>query len=565
MQKKTTFHRTLRFTLLCVALLIIVPLIFLLIYNYYFSVNIIYDQVAKTNKNMISLYMNQIDTALNEVDKHLVRKFLINDNYNGKLKTTLTSDDYVLTKIELHNEMKKDIVVYKIIDSFFIYFYDKDDLVEVFNTEISTREKKDVGNFIRKIEPDTQNWFVKKISNDYYIFKIFKIGNAYVGAWSKFANLLTPLELIDLGEKGISLFITDDGIPMSNQEIIESHEIELIPDKEDYYFSGEIESFLVISEKSAVGNFYFTVLIPEEFILADMPYIKNIIVIIVIVSILSLPVGVLLLNYFVLSPLNNILAVMKKIRKEGDMQSRIENDPYIYEFQVINGAFNKMMDRIQILKIKIYEEKLSKQKEELKHLKLQINPHFFLNSLNIIYSLAQTAEYEKIQTMTSYLMNYFRYMFSSNKDFVSLDEEIRFVENYIGIQKFRFLGKLDYAIKVENSLMDIPVPPIVIQTFVENSIKHGFTFDTNLFIDINIRESEDYQGCIEIIVRDNGTGFPEDILDRLSKGDKLSKGRQCIGIWNVKRRLELLYLENARLEFYNQSGALVKIILPEEP
>lgn len=66
MQKKTTFHRTLRFTLLCVALLIIVPLIFLLIYNYYFSVNIIYDQVAKTNKNMISLYMNQIDTALEE-------------------------------------------------------------------------------------------------------------------------------------------------------------------------------------------------------------------------------------------------------------------------------------------------------------------------------------------------------------------------------------------------------------------------------------------------------------------------------------------------------------------
>lgn len=73
----------------------------------------------------------------------------------------------------------------------------------------------------------------------------------------------------------------------------------------------------------------------------------------------------------------------------------------------MSGEFNRMADQIKKLKIDVYEEQLNKQRAELKHLQLQINPHFFLNSLNIIYSFTFTGQYDLIQKMSLYLMRYF--------------------------------------------------------------------------------------------------------------------------------------------------------------
>lgn len=71
------------------------------------------------------------------------------------------------------------------------------------------------------------------------------------------------------------------------------------------------------------------------------------------------------------------------------MNLRIPEYQTSEEFEIVNQRFNSMMSQIEALKIDIYEERLSKQKTELQHLQLQLNPHFFLNSLNIIYNFAQ--------------------------------------------------------------------------------------------------------------------------------------------------------------------------------
>ena len=77
----------------------------------------------------------------------------------------------------------------------------------------------------------------------------------------------------------------------------------------------------------------------------------------------------------------------------------------------MNSTFNNMLEEIDKLKSDVYEEKISRQKAELKHLQGQVNPHFYLNSLNIIYTLARTGELELLEEMCTCLIDYFRYMF----------------------------------------------------------------------------------------------------------------------------------------------------------
>ncbi len=111
---------------------------------------------------------------------------------------------------------------------------------------------------------------------------------------------------------------------------------------------------------------------------------------------------------------------------------------------MVNHTFNGMMEQIQELRIHVYEEQLNKQKAELQHLQLQINPHFFMNSLNIIYNLALVKNYALIQEMAISLVQYFRYMFRSNLTFLPLKDELQHIRNYIRIQELRFLDSAGF-------------------------------------------------------------------------------------------------------------------------
>jgi two-component system sensor histidine kinase YesM len=266
-----------------------------------------------------------------------------------------------------------------------------------------------------------------------------------------------------------------------------------------------------------------------------------------------------------LEPINRIVSAMKKLRK-GDLDERLPTYRNSTEFEVMNATFNHMISEIKDLKINVYEEKLNLQRAELKHLQLQINPHFFLNSLNIIYNLATVKEFSLIQEMSKCLANYFRFMFRSNSYFVSLEDEIKHTENYLRIQQLRFPETFLYFVEVPDELKKCNIPPLIIQTIAENSIKHAFNFDEQLEIHIKIKQDED-SGLIHIKIKDTGDGFPEDVLYSLKKNESLTNSEgERIGIWNVKKRLTLLYGESSKIRFSNEQGkgATVQIWIPKD-
>ncbi|WP_419871954.1 histidine kinase [Candidatus Pristimantibacillus sp. PTI5] len=103
------------------------------------------------------------------------------------------------------------------------------------------------------------------------------------------------------------------------------------------------------------------------------------------------------------------------------------------ELEYANKLFNNLLEQIKIFKIDSYEHELEKQRIQLDYMKLQIKPHFFLNCLTNIYSMAQMQMFEDIQSMAISTSNYFRYSFQNGQDFVRLDDELDHVRIYLEI------------------------------------------------------------------------------------------------------------------------------------
>jgi len=564
-------YNTISFKLVFILVLIVIPLLSLLIYYGYYAIRIVRLQVSESYKNMMILYMKQIDNQLTGVDTYLSYLEALDTDLHIMAFSTDQENEYNLAKIRLFNTVNKNIGKYNFIDSILFYSVPRKEFLEITNGQITIVTRESIKSYIEGYETNSvessessSNWRVTEIGQKYYLLRVLKNDNIYMVAVADPDKLMISLNEIYIGETGASLLVTDKGLPITNQEFFYKNKINLNFDFTSYHISGNKNRYLVVGEKSRIGNFSLVALIPEKYALEKLGYIGLVATIVVVVFILILPVYYMVLRKVILDPLNRVLIAMKKIQR-GNMKIRIETYPTSDEFHIINTTFNEMIDQIERLKIDIYEEKINRQKEELRYLQLQINPHFFLNSLNIIYTSARAKNNEAVQEITLCLVEYFRFMFRSNLNFVSLQDELKHVENYLHIQQLRFPESLKFNIEVQNFLVNVPVPPLIVHTFVENSIKHAFTLDNPLAISIKIHLMEDDPSRFKILIHDTGPGFSQDVLDKLRKGEKIiDSNREHIGIWNIQRRLMLLFKDNARISFANDkiNGAVIEIIMP---
>jgi two-component system sensor histidine kinase YesM len=321
---------------------------------------------------------------------------------------------------------------------------------------------------------------------------------------------------------------------------------------------------LQVSTQSEQGNFSLLILIPYSVILEHLPFLQRIWFLVILGALIILPIFYIFLRHIILLPINRIVTVMRRVR-DGNLDHRVERHPVSFEFELMNEVFNSMVSQIKALKIEVYEEQLLIQKAELKHLQLQINPHFFLNALNTIYNFAQFRNYQMIQEMSEYLINYMRFMFQNNLKFVTLEDEIAHTRNYLQIQSMRFQEGFTYQINDDESHSKALIPPLVIQTFVENTIKHAITMDESIRLTVDMELCGDQEPYLCIVIRDTGRGFSEAALSEWqSEIDMAHEDKGHIGIWNTRRRLRLIYQGRARLIISNHpdGGARVEIQLP---
>ena len=260
-------------------------------------------------------------------------------------------------------------------------------------------------------------------------------------------------------------------------------------------------------------------------------------------------------------PLERTVQMIEKV-EEGDFDVVFPEESNTTEFYVLNDSFNKMLKEIKNLKIKVYEEKIEKQKAQLDFLQIQTNPHFFINAMNVLYNYARLDSMEMVKNMTLSLVKHFRYTLYG-ETWVLLEEEVEFIQNYLHIQELRTanMSKIQIETAIPREIMEEKIPIMTIQPFVENSIKYGESEEGEVKIWI---EAEKQRGILKICIRDNGEGFEEKILESLNKEQcVVREGKKRIGIYNVQSRLSILYGEGAKVYFSNgeNGGAVVEIWL----
>lgn len=284
-------------------------------------------------------------------------------------------------------------------------------------------------------------------------------------------------------------------------------------------------------------------------------------------SLITVSLGLLLLAWnvryqvkAVLGPLNKLRSVMEKFSR-GNLDVRLEEKNTNSEIDVLNHTFNEMAEQIVDLKIDVYEAELAREKTESNYMRVQIQPHFYTNILNLIYGLAQLKDFASIQKLSMTTGAYFRYLLGEKGTFVLLREEIQCVKNYIQIQQIRYKDEMEFELNAEEGMERQMVLPMILQTFAENSVKHNIGLVPLLRIRIDISSGNDR---IYITVRDNGAGFEPDMLERINKNENISNKGEHIGITNVKERLRIFYGDTASVEISSRPGeTLVKVVLPE--
>ncbi len=362
-----------------------------------------------------------------------------------------------------------------------------------------------------------------------------------------------------------------------------------LPEKENYIYTVVIEGVDTRIVRA----------IPRTAVESGIPLAEKSVRNLALFALIIIPVLWISIKRLVLAPLSGLSKGMQEIQKDNIEYRIPESSGRVREFEYLDRSFNDMAEQIGKLRIAKYEAEIEKLDTEAINLRLQVNPHLLLNSLNMICNLAKLEELSTIQSYTMNMAEYFRYVLRRNEELVTLKAEMKFVECFLEMQKVRFPGSFVCVYNIEEGLEDFRIPPMLIQNFVENSIKYGLKMGEEIEILIIARqerviESEKKSteetgadreerstrkqenaadGMVHAIgeepgeagrvkeyvvfsVVDTGMGMDEETLKKINAGEVITNriGRH-IGIWNVRRRLHLYYGEDVKMHVSSGIGA----------
>lgn len=269
-------------------------------------------------------------------------------------------------------------------------------------------------------------------------------------------------------------------------------------------------------------------------------------------------------------PTQKLIAAMQEA-ETGNLTVQVKEEGEYQEFIQMERSFNHMVHEIHDLKIAVYEEQLAGKNSELKYLQLQINPHFFLNAMNILYTLVLTRQTELFKELISRLMVHSRFVLKARSQTILLKEELQHIRNFIEIQKIRYHYPIVFDVENEEENEDVHVLPMMLYTFVENSVKYGLSDEkqgVHITLKISRKENlqENGQAFCVFEMNDCGPGYLEDVLKTIQSGKTVTdrRGDEHYGVANVFQQLQILYGDQAKLTCFNgkENGANARICIP---
>ena len=256
-------------------------------------------------------------------------------------------------------------------------------------------------------------------------------------------------------------------------------------------------------------------------------------------------------------PILSLTVAMKRFRK-GDFDTKIELNR-VDEFEQLANGFNKMTTQLK----DTMEEQVAAERKinetRIAMMQAQLNPHFLYNTLDTIKWVAKANQVPEVATLSASLAGILRTSISE-KQFCTLERELKLVENYCDIQKIRFDDRFELQINVPENLLKAVVPKLILQPLVENAIIHGMEEmdDGKLVVEAYLVEDD-----LTITITDNGKGISDEMIQVL-ESDDLDSLEGHLGLNNVNTIVKLYYgkdygISAKRLE---EGGTKIMVVLP---
>lgn len=317
-----------------------------------------------------------------------------------------------------------------------------------------------------------------------------------------------------------------------------------IIEKTNYIYSGD----------QMTNKWTLITTIPKNELQKEINIFTMIIVCLNAVVILAAVVIILYLVNKIVHPINELCENMEYVGN-GDFKKRTvinTND----EIGKLSISYNIMLDNIENLIEKVYKLEISQRQAELEFLKMQINPHFLYNTLDTILFMAYATDNNDIVDVTAALAELLRATIKQNS-FITIEEELKTIKNYLLIQKYRFGEKINVDIRINEELNDIIIPNFLLQPLVENAIIHGFEpkiSNGNLIINIDKMDEFVY---FEVI--DDGVGISKEMMEEIYKESNDSNLKSFIGLKNVYKRLKIYFGDKSSLKIESKVDEGTKI------
>ncbi len=190
--------------------------------------------------------------------------------------------------------------------------------------------------------------------------------------------------------------------------------------------------------------------------------------------------------------------------------------------------------------------------QQLEYLKYQINPHFFMNTLNNIHALVDI-DPQKAQATILELSKMMRFiLYEGDKQGVPLTKEFEFIRNYVTLMRLRFTDKVRISVDLPAEAPDKTIPPLMLISFIENAFKHGISYQHDSFVDVKVELLQSATHTSQLFFR-----------CRNSKADKPNQEKGGVGLKNVRQRLHLLYDNNFTLNIQDEADIYnVELTIP---
>ena len=255
-----------------------------------------------------------------------------------------------------------------------------------------------------------------------------------------------------------------------------------------------------------------------------------------------------------IEPLTDLSKAADEVAKgnfDVDLNEYESND----EIGVVSKTFMQMVRSIKRYVSEI-RESMSRERElkehelvmesrmkevQLRSLQAQINPHFLFNTLNAGAQLAMMEGADKTTEFIDNMADFFRYNIKKINNNATVAEELLMVDRYVYILNVRFTGEIHYSKEVENDILDVVVPSMILQPIMENAVNYGIReIDWEGHIDLRAYQQDD---IVYISIKDNGVGMSEEKISKILSGENVSDTSKSssngIGLVNVIERLRI--------------------------